>query len=270
MNYRAAKLLSTYLRTTLPILTVVLLSFLAPPSKSLEVSAQRRVTPKKAGQQSPKTNQLAKLREEFVEATKTYKASLEKLRALYDKNVTSAESRLAQSQKLYAEGLISRKELDESEHTLAESKDKVAQAQQQLETAETQIANTLIEARAEAKMSALAKTRRGALVTTTSYIRYNGTASWALSDAWKVQRFYLDTFQRPLPIGVFGQGAIHDRWRFDHRNAMDVSVHPDGAEGKALINFLRANGIPFLAFREAIPGTATGPHIHVGKPSHRY
>jgi hypothetical protein len=85
-----------------------------------------------------------------------------------------------------------------------------------------------------------------------------------------VQRFFLDAFKRPLPIAVFGQGSIHDRWRLDHHNAMDVSLHPDGPEGQALLGFLRANGIPFLAFREAIPGTATGPHIHVGRPSHRY
>jgi len=36
------------------------------------------------------------------------------------------------------------------------------------------------------------------------------------------------------------------------------------------LNFLQRNAIPFLAFRGAIPGTATGPHIHIGRPSHRY
>jgi hypothetical protein len=101
-------------------------------------------------------------------------------------------------------------------------------------------------------------------------IRYNGGSGWALSEAWKVQRFFQDTFKKPLPVAVFGQGAIHDRWRLDHRNAMDVSLHPDGPEGQGLLNFLRSNGIPFLAFRQAIPGTATGPHIHIGRPSHRY
>jgi len=101
-------------------------------------------------------------------------------------------------------------------------------------------------------------------------IRYNGGAVWGLSDVWKVQRFFSDAFKKPLPVAVFGQGAIHDRWRLDHHNAIDVSLHPDGAEGQALLGFLRANGIPFLAFRAAIPGTATGPHIHIGRPSHRY
>jgi hypothetical protein len=82
--------------------------------------------------------------------------------------------------------------------------------------------------------------------------------------------FFQQTFKRPLPIAVFGQGAIHNQWRLDHRNAMDISLNPDGAEGQALISFLQQNGIPFSAFRTAIPGVATGPHIHIGRPSHRY
>jgi hypothetical protein len=101
-------------------------------------------------------------------------------------------------------------------------------------------------------------------------IRFQGGGSWNLGDAWKVQKFYSDSFKKPLPVAVFGQGSIHDRWRLDHRNAMDISLHPDGVEGQALMSFLQKNGIPFLAFREAIPGTATGPHIHIGRPSHRY
>ena len=41
------------------------------------------------------------------------------------------------------------------------------------------------------------------------------------------------------------------------------------SKGEALMEYLRANGIPFTAFHFAIPGVATGPHIHVGLPSHR-
>jgi hypothetical protein len=51
---------------------------------------------------------------------------------------------------------------------------------------------------------------------------------------------------------------------------MDIPLHPDGVEGRGLLNFLQKNGIPYSAFRSAIPGTATGPHIHIGRPSHRY
>lgn len=52
-------------------------------------------------------------------------------------------------------------------------------------------------------------------------------------------------------------------------DAMDIGLHPDSAEGQALMEYLRANGIPFLAFRSAIPGKSTGPHIHIGLPSRK-
>jgi hypothetical protein len=213
--------------------------------------------------------ELTKLREEFIAATEEYKANLAKLAAIHERSVTKAEEKLVQSQKLFAEGLISRNQLAESESAVAAAKDKVGETERQMANADTQIADTLLEAQAEAQMS---KTplRKGSLIRTTSYIRYSGAGSWLLSESWKVQRFFQDSFKRPLPVGVFGQGAIHDRWRLDHRNAMDVSLHPDGPEGQSLMNFLRANGVPFLAFRAAIPGTATGPHIHIGRPSHRY
>jgi hypothetical protein len=226
--------------------------------------AQNRKT-----KQTKPLNELAQLREEFIKATKEYKANLAKLLAIYERNVTKAEEKLVQSQKLFAEGLISRNQLTETEGAVAAAKDKVNGAQQQMANADTQIADTLVELQVEAQMSKR-PLRRGSLVNTTSYIRYSGAGNWTLSEAWKVQRFFVDSFKKQLPVGVFGQGAIHDRWRLDHRNAMDVSLHPDGPEGQILMNFLRANGIPFLAFRGAIPGTATGPHIHVGRPSHRF
>jgi hypothetical protein len=166
--------------------------------------------------------------------------------------------------------LISKSELEEAARSVATAQDKVNEASQQMNSADTQIANTLVEADAEAQIAKSGRMAKGAFMRTTSFIRYNGPAAWALSDAWRIQRFFLEAFKQPLPVAVFGQGAIHDRWRLDHRNAMDVSLHPDGSEGQALMNFLRANGIPFSAFREAIPGTATGPHIHIGSPSHRY
>jgi hypothetical protein len=50
---------------------------------------------------------------------------------------------------------------------------------------------------------------------------------------------------------------------------MDVAVQPDSPEGEALMAYLRSQGIPFIAFRHAVPGSATGAHIHIGRPSHR-
>ena len=94
-----------------------------------------------------------------------------------------------------------------------------------------------------------------------------GTGKWKLSNASKVEEFFVAKFKKPLPLSAFGQSDLHTRWGWDHRNGMDVGLHPDSTEGRALIEFLRAESIPFLAFRGAVPGVATGPHIHIGNRS---
>jgi hypothetical protein len=235
---------------------------------SFDVSAQRRTRKKTAP--TPQQTELTKLREEFVRLTNEYKASLGKLLPFYENNVKKAEAKLEQSKRLLAEGLIAKAQLEENERALAVAKEKVAETNRQMSNAEAQIAGVLVETAANEEISKNLRLARQSLVHTSSFTRYMGSAGWNLGDAWKVQRFFSDTFNKQLPIAVFGQGAIHDRWRLDHRNAMDIQLHPDGPEGRALLDFLQKNGIPYSAFRSAIPGTATGPHIHIGRPSHRY
>jgi len=92
---------------------------------------------------------------------------------------------------------------------------------------------------------------------------------WSLADAAKVEQFFTAKFKKPLPTTAFGQSDLHTRWGLDHRNGMDVGLHPDSIEGRALIEFLRAESIPYLVFRGPIPGVATGPHIHIGNRSSR-
>jgi hypothetical protein len=84
-----------------------------------------------------------------------------------------------------------------------------------------------------------------------------------------IKSFFVSKFGRTLPVSAFGQTRLHSRLGFDHRNGVDVALNPDSAEGRALLGKLRGFGVPFIAFRHAIPGVATGAHIHVGKPSHR-
>ena len=235
---------------------------------SLDVSAQRKT--KRKPKSPPPQTELARLREEFIKATNEYKASLGKLLPYYENDVKRAEEKLEQSKKLLAEGLISRVQVEENERALTLAKEKIAETNRQVANAEAQIAGVLVETAANEEIAKNLSLARQRLVRTSSFTRYTGAGSWNIAEAWKVQRFFSDTFKKQLPIAVFGQGAIHDRWRLDHRNAMDIQLHPDGVEGRTLLDFLQKNGIPFLAFRSAIPGTATGPHIHIGRPSHRY
>jgi len=234
--------------------------------------AQRKKTsrpPAKTPAAQP-VDELSKLHDEYIKATRDYKASLQKLLALYQETVKKAEQKRDQTQKLFDAGLIARVDLEKAELAVTNAGVKVSETQQQINAADTQIAQVLVEVEGEKQIAKLGPIRRGSLIRTTSFIRYNGVGAWSLSQAGKIEMFFQQAFKRPLPIAVFGQGAIHNQWRLDHHNAMDISLNPDGAEGVALINFLQSNGIPFSAFRTAIPGVATGPHIHIGMPSHRY
>jgi hypothetical protein len=234
------------------------------------VAAQKKKPKRTKPDQPPAATELSKLRDEYVNKTKDYKASLKKLLDIYEANVTREEAKLVTTQKLLEEGLIAKAQVEEQQRLVGAAKDKVSETQRQMAAADSQIANILVEEEADAQIAKNLQLAKNRLVRTTSFMRYTGTGGWSLSEAWKIQRFFSDAFHKELPIAVFGQGSVHDRWRLDHRNAMDIQLHPDGPEGQALLNFLQKNGVPFSAFRSAIPGTATGPHIHIGSPSHRY
>ena len=250
-------------RPILGIALILVLSGAAHPQK-------RKQAPKPKPEAAAPETELSRLRDEYIKATKDYKASLQKLLALYQDSAKKAAERHEQMQKLFTQGLISHHELEMAESGVTEANLKVAGVEQQIGGADTQIANALVEIEGEKQLAKLGPPRRGALLTTTSFIRFTGAGHWVLNQAGSIESFFQQTFKRPLPIAVFGQGAIHNQWRLDHRNAMDISLPPDTPEGQALIKYLQSNGIPFSAFRGAIPGVATGPHIHIGLPSHRY
>src|SRR6185503_4949407 len=234
---------------------------------SCDVSAQRK-TRKKPAPAPP--SELSKLREEFIAATNEYKASLGKLLPYYENDVKKAEEKLEQSKKLLAEGLIPKTQVEENERAVTVAKQKIAEGNRSITSADEQVSAVLVEADANEQIAKNLRLATQGLVRTAAFTSYTGAGGWNLGDSWRIQRFFYAPFNRQLPIAVFGQGPIHDRWRLDHHNAMDIQLHPDGVEGRALLEFLQKNGIPYLAFRSAIPGTATGPHIHIGRPSHRY
>ncbi|MEK6337571.1 MAG: TolC family protein [Acidobacteriota bacterium] len=239
----------------------------AAPARGQQKIQGRDETPPKS------ESEPARLRTQLAEATREYQANLEKLAALYEADAKLAEGRLQKMKELYAQGLITRREMETSEDAAARARDKYVDAQAQLKGADVQLAEALIEVEAEEtapklRVSAAPRAVRG-LVHTTAYIRYGGGRAWSLSEAGAIKQFFIARFGRPLPIHVFGQSPLHDRWHYDHHNAMDIGLNPDSREGQALVEYLRANGVPFTAFHFAIPGVATGPHIHVGFPSHR-
>ncbi len=78
---------------------------------------------------------------------------------------------------------------------------------------------------------------------------------------------YLERFGRHLPISAHGDTAVHRALGFDHRGRVDVALDPDRPEGVWLRRFLEQAGISYYAFRSAVPGRSTAPHIHIGPAS---
>ena len=161
---------------------------------------------------------------------------------------------------LYSEGLIARIELEKAEQELTAAKTRVEDTKKADELAKVQ-AQELAKAQERAKTKTFVKP--------TSMITRSTVGAWSIVSLSSVQQFFSNTFGKPLPTSAVGQSATHNRMGWDHRNSVDVGLHPDSTEGRALIAYLQNAGIPFLAFRGAIPGVATGPHIHIGSPSHR-
>jgi hypothetical protein len=232
---------------------------------------QKRPPRPKAGRgtsTSPRDEQ-ARARRELIEATAAYKESLAKLLVLYEESFKQATDRLAELEKFFAEQVISKRELAESSNTVEVARQRVERVRSEIGAADVLVANTLQELKVAEELAKAPPVPRGGMVSTGAYIRFNGGGRWALTDSANVGAFFASTFGRALPVSAYGQTALHDRLGYDHSSALDVAVHPDTAEGRSLMGYLRRAGIPFLAFRSAIPGAATGPHIHIGRPSHR-
>lgn len=181
--------------------------------------------------------------------------------------VTKLTTSTEQLRQLYSEGLLARNELEKAETQLADAKAAVEETRAQIAAAE-KVAAEQKKAAELAKIKPLVKRTSMALNRTPAVMR-STSGSWSLASLSTVQQFFSKTFGRALPTSTIGQSATHNRMGWDHRHAVDVGLHPDSAEGRALIAFLQNAGIPFLAFRGAIPGVSTGPHIHIGQPSHR-
>jgi hypothetical protein len=209
----------------------------------------------------------------LVQANQQYKASSQELLKLQQRQVTEAETMLEDLRSLVTNGLVARSELEASEQTLVGLRAQVEATQKRITDNDSMIAEIQAEqelAKAPAaKQVKLISKPYGTLTTTATILRYNGVTAWSLGGLGAIQTFFSVEFGHSLPTSAVGQSATHNRLGYDHRNAVDVAVHPDSTEGRALISYLQGQGIPFLAFRAAIPGVATGPHNHIGSPSHR-
>jgi hypothetical protein len=207
--------------------------------------------------------ELVRLRAEVLNKMKESRAGAEKLIALREEELKKLQDEYDKRRELYSQGLISRIELNRTERLLDEAMVRLNGDRHLL--IEQDIALTEVSMRDE--LLRLPGLGVGGYSENGALIRFNGGRAWSLEETPKLQTFFAQTFGRPLPISAYGQTSTHNHLQFDHRLALDVALHPDAREGRTLVEYLRRNGIPFIAFRTAVAGSATGAHIHVGNPS---
>lgn len=214
---------------------------------------------------SASENELTQLRREVLQKMKEARAGAEKLLELHELERKQLGEEYQRRRELYYQGLIARGDVLQAEHSLARAVLRIHEDKRWL--TETDIAITEYSMRDELlRLPGLAV---GGYSETSTLLRFNGASGFSLVDVSKIERFFSQAFGRALPVSALGQTATHDRMKFDHRNAVDVALHPDSSEGQSLLNYLRQAGIPFIAFRNSILGAATGAHIHIGAPSPR-
>jgi len=99
--------------------------------------------------------------------------------------------------------------------------------------------------------------------------RYEGDGSFTPVEFTRIESAFASKFGKPIPVSAMGETAVHRALGFDHRGRVDVAIYPDAPEGVWLRQYLTENHIPYFAFRHAVPGKATGAHIHIGPGSTR-
>lgn len=194
-----------------------------------------------------------------------YRATLSPVLAIFERELARQVELAAARRDLYERGALSESELREGRRGLVTAQKDVDETRRAMTEADSMMGEAhMVDV---GRMRPLAK---GAYEDIAGLVRFAGVAEWSLTtDTPRLQRFFQGRFGRALPVSAFGQTGLHDRMGFDHRNALDVALHPDSPEGRALMSFLRTSGIPFIAAWGSVPGQASGAHIHVGQPSPR-
>ena len=168
---------------------------------------------------------------------------------------------VAHQQELVNQGVMARAEIDTVQRelesrrrilSLAENRVKLMQELREMATAEARL-------QSQNPTGALRK----------AMIRYDGSGIFHIAELPSISQAFERQFHRPLPVSALGQTSLHQSLGLDHRDRVDVALNPDGAEGMWFRQYLERLRIPFLAFRSAVPGAATAPHIHLGTGSNR-
>jgi hypothetical protein len=190
-------------------------------------------------------------------------AEADRIVAITGRRLERREQAVRDMQQLVNEGAAPRLSLtplreqaewSRKEHDYAVTREKLIHEMAEMARTEAALAAKLETAPAEARKLAE---------------RYDGSGIFTPLDFEKIGRAFELKFSKSLPVSANGDTAVHRALGFDHRGRVDVALNPDQPEGAWLRKYLLAHRIPYFAFRAAVPGKATGAHIHIGPMSGR-
>jgi hypothetical protein len=164
-------------------------------------------------------------------------------------------------QRLLDMGAISKAELGSVNAELETRRHVLDLARERIRLAETQRQTALEEQNLER-----------ALESGTSHkamLKFDGSGHFDKNDFALIAGEFEQQFHSPLPVTARGQTLLHQSLGLDHRGKIDVGLNPEEPEGIWLRHFLEDHQIPYIAFRAAVRGAATAPHIHLGTGSSR-
>jgi hypothetical protein len=131
---------------------------------AVTVNTQRKQPIKPTPQERARTEadlpEIKKLRDEYVVSTKEYKVSLQRLLALYQDGLSKAEEKNAQAQRLFADGLMTNRDVSQCELGVTNARSKVSEVEQQITTADRQIAAAVNELDKPERMESLVREYR--------------------------------------------------------------------------------------------------------------
>jgi hypothetical protein len=209
-------------------------------------------------------NDEATLKETLYSTTKLADLTAdqrEKMLAAAQRRLDNQMKLANERQKLLEMGVIAKAEivsvnteLETRQHVLDLARDRVRQAETQRQMAdEEQSLERAMESGTSHK----------------AMLKFDGNGHFDKVDFGVIATEFEEQFHYPLPVTARGQTATHQTLGFNHRGKIDVGLNPEEPEGIWLRHFLEDHQIPYIAFRAAVRGSATAPHIHLGTGSSR-
>lgn len=183
-----------------------------------------------------------------------------------EEEAREAQERVERLRALYARGLVARREVEWAELHAQAAQVRLAAAQEIERLARQALERAREYAQAVAARERFLGRSQPSLM---RVARFYGRGYFTPSDLTALKRAYQARFGQPLPISAYGQTPTHERFGLDHRGRVDIALHPESEQGRWVIEYARRRGIPYIAFGEEVPNSATGAHIHLGLPSLR-